>query len=60
MESRGTDRNPVMRLHINSSAVTIMFSGSEGTDVKNKVRDILTEAYEERFRKEFIPCDQAL
>jgi hypothetical protein len=37
-----------------------MFSGSEGTDVKNKVRDILTEAYEERFRKEFIPCDQAL
>jgi hypothetical protein len=55
-----TDRNPVMRLHINSSAVTIMFSGSEDTDVKNKVRDILTEAYEERFQKEFIPCGQAL
>lgn len=34
MESKRTDRNPVMRLHINSSAVTIMFSGSEGTDVK--------------------------
>lgn len=60
MENMRTDRNPVMRLHINSSAVTIMFSGSEGTDVKNKVRDILTEAYEERFQKEFIPCDQAL
>ena len=60
MENMRTDRNPVMRLHINSSAVTIMFSGSDGTDVKNKVRDILTEAYEERFQKEFIPCGQAL
>lgn len=60
MEDMRTDKNPVMRLHINSSVVTIMFSGSEGAEVKNKVRDILTEAYEERFQKEFIPCGQAL
>lgn len=25
-------------------------------EIKNKVRDILTEAYEERFQKEFISC----
>ena len=31
-----------------------------GHGCKNKVRDILTEAYEERFQKEFIPCGQAL
>lgn len=54
------ERNPVMRLHINSSLVTIMFSGSDDTEVKSKVRDILTEAYEERLQKEFIPCGQLL
>ena len=60
MENMGMERNPVMRLHINSSLVTIMFSGSDDTEVKSKVRDILTEAYEERLQKEFIPCGQVL
>ena len=50
-----------MQLCINSSAVTVMFSRNDtGADIKNKVRDILTEAYEEHFQKEFIPCGQAL
>ena len=60
MKDMRTDKNPVMRLYINSSAVTIMFSGDEGAEVKNKVRDILTEAYEERFQKGLVPCGQAL
>ena len=61
MEKTESGRNPVMQLCINSSAVTVMFSRNDtGADIKNKVRDILTEAYEERFQKEFIPCGQAL
>lgn len=60
MEKRETGRNPVMRLRINDSAVTVMFSQSgEGeAGVKDKVRDILTEAYEERFQKENLLCGQ--
>lgn len=60
MGNMRTDMNPVMRLRVNSSVVTVMFSGNEGTEVKNKVRDILTEAYEERLQKAFIPCGQVL
>lgn len=60
MGNMRTDMNPVMRLRVNSSVVTVMFSGNEGTEVKNKVRDILTEAYEERLQKVFIPCGQTL
>lgn len=50
-----------MRLHINDSTVTVMFSqnGEGEAGVKNKVRDILTEAYEERFQKENLLCGQA-
>lgn len=59
MENVKAGRSPVMQLSLNSSAVTVMFSGSDsGTDIKGKVRDILTEAYEERFQKEFMPCGQ--
>ncbi len=61
MEKRETGRSPVMRLHINDSTVTVMFSqnGEGEAGVKNKVRDILTEAYEERFQKENLLCGQA-
>lgn len=56
MENVKAGRSPVMQLSLNSSVVTVMFSGSDsGTDIKGKVRDILTEAYEERFQKEFKP-----
>ena len=40
--------SPVFQLCINGTAVTVMFSGSGMPDVKTKVRDILTESYEER------------
>lgn len=60
MGNMRTDMNPVMRLRVNGSVVTVIFSGNEGTEVKNKVRDILTEAYEERLQKVFTPCGQTL
>lgn len=40
---------PVFRLMINGSLVTILFSNREIPEVKNKIRDILTEAYQEHF-----------
>ena len=42
--------SPVFRFSINGSRVTVMFSEKGVPDVKEKVRDILTESYEERFR----------
>lgn len=40
------------QLRINDSDVSIKFSDSGGEDIKTRVRDILTEAYEERFQRE--------
>lgn len=40
------------QLRINDSVVSIKFSDSGGEDIKTRVRDILTEAYEERFQRE--------
>ena len=42
------DDSPVLRLDINGSAVTVTFSASETPDIKDRVRDILTESYKER------------
>lgn len=46
---------PGFRLRINDSAVSIRFSSSAEHDVRTKVRDILTEAYEERFQQAISP-----
>ena len=59
MEKRETGRNPVMQLHVNASTVTVMFSDNGEADVKNRVRDIPTEAYEERFQRESLLYGQA-
>lgn len=59
MEKKDTGSAPVMRLHVNDSTVTVMFSNQEESDVKNRVRDILTEAYEERFQRESLLYGQA-
>lgn len=40
------------QLRINDSDVSIKFSDSGGEDIKTRVRDILIEAYEERFQRE--------
>lgn len=39
------------QLRINDSAVSVRFSSSAEQDIRTKVRDILTEAYEERFQQ---------
>lgn len=48
MSKSQKDDSPVFRLHINGSAVKVTFSTSETPDIKARVRDILTESYEER------------
>lgn len=59
MENIRVGGEPVMQFCVNSSVVTIMFSrSSNNADIKGKVREILTEAYKERFQKEFMPCGQ--
>jgi len=59
LENRKADENPVLQLRVNNSVVKVMFSRSDGMDVKNRVRDILTESYEERFQKEIMTCGQS-
>ncbi len=44
--------NPAFQLPVNGNMVTVRFSMVESENIKEKVRDILTEAYEERFYKE--------
>jgi len=42
---------PSLKMSINNSLVTIYFSQQKIADTKDKVRDILTSAYEERLQK---------
>ena len=48
------------QLRINDSAVLVRFSRSAEQDVRAKVRDILTEAYEERFQQGITAYAQSL
>lgn len=41
---------PVFKLDISDTSVTITFSNIETPDIKARVRDILTESYEERIQ----------
>ena len=41
---------PVFKLDISDISVTVTFSSVETPDIKAKVRDILTESYEERIQ----------
>ena len=50
MSKSQKDDSPVFQLNINGSAVTVTFSTSETPDIKARVRDILTESYEERIQ----------
>lgn len=45
------DQDPVFRLRLSGTVVTVMFSNDGGPDVKTKIRDILMESFEERFRE---------
>lgn len=46
------DGSPVFRFNLNGAKVTVMFSASGVPGIKEKVRNILTESYGERFREE--------
>ena len=41
---------PVFKLDISDTSVTITFSNIETPNIKARVRDILTESYEERLQ----------
>lgn len=44
-------RTPVFYFDIGGVIVTVEFSETETPDLKTRIRDILTESYEERFQK---------
>ena len=54
----GSQKNidPVFRVNVNGAAVTVRFSETEMPDIKTKIRDILTESYEERFQRKIQGC----
>lgn len=58
MSENRTSGSPVFRLDIGGAAVTVRFSDTETTDVKVRIRDILTESYEERFQRNVQECTQ--
>lgn len=47
---------PVFRLDVNGTVVTVRFSETEAPDIKTRIRDILTESYEERFQRKVQEC----
>lgn len=52
--------SPAFRLDINGAAVTVRFSDTETADVKARIRDILTESYEERCQRTVQECAQSV
>jgi len=60
MSERKISSSPVLRLNLKGAAVTVRFSDTETDDVKGRIRDILTESYEERFQRGIQECAQPL
>ncbi len=58
MSESSKNVSPVFRLNMNGAAVTVRFSDTETADVKARIRDILTESYEERFQRNIQECAQ--
>ena len=52
MKDRNVSKNPVLEWYVNHAVVTVAFSTQEGVNVKEQIRDILTQAYEERLQNE--------
>lgn len=46
----------VLRLDVNGAVVMVRFSKTETPDIKDRIRDILTESYEERFQRNIQEC----
>ena len=60
MDNRREKRGPSFRIQVNDAAVTVTFSEKESTGLKELIRGILTEAYEERLQRERLPDDHLL
>lgn len=54
----GSKKNidPVLRLDVNGAVVLVRFSKTEMPDIKDRIRNILTESYEERFQRKIQQC----
>lgn len=50
--SGAQDSSPVFRFRLGGSKITILFGDKESKDVKERIRDILTESYEERIQRQ--------
>lgn len=50
MNAKNVDISPVLEWYVNDTVVTVAFSTQEGVNVKEQIRDILTQAYEERLQ----------
>ena len=51
LDNRREKRGPSFRIQVNDAAVTVTFSEKESTGLKELIRGILTEAYEERLQR---------
>lgn len=60
MEDRNGNNSPMLQICVNNSTVIVRFSRAENAGLKDLVRDILTEAYEERLQKGLLPCNQSM
>lgn len=60
MSENKVNGSPVFRLNLKGAVVTVRFSDTETADVKNRIRDILTESYAERFQRDIQGCAQPL
>lgn len=60
MSENNNSGNPVFRFDMGGAAVTVRFSDTETADVKDRIRDILTESYEERFQRSIQECAQPI
>lgn len=55
MENRDGNRSPALQIFVSGSTVTVTFSKNENKGLKELVRNILTEAYEERLQEGALP-----
>ena len=52
LEDRNASKSPILEWYVNHVVVTVAFSTQEGVNVREQIRDILTQAYEERLQNE--------
>lgn len=56
MAENQKEASPVFRLDVGGKPVTVRFSSTGASDVKNRIREILTESYGERLQDSIQAC----